>query len=97
VCAQRLVHDGEGAGGQRVLARQRGQQHLVARPQRCRSPAGIAMEHRAGTVTMPCGSRRTTMTPASAVRVTRSPGCQPSTWVMAWLVSRPEASIRLIL
>jgi len=91
VCAQRLVHDGEGAGGQRVLARQRGQQHLVARPQ-----AGIAMEHRAGTVTMPCGSRRTTMTPASAVRVTRSPGRQSSTWLMAWLVSRPEASIRLI-
>jgi hypothetical protein len=32
----------------------------------------------------------------SAVSVSRSPGCQFRTWLMAWFVSRPEASIRLI-
>jgi hypothetical protein len=43
------------------------------------------------------GSRRVTTTPESAVSVSRSPGCQFQTWLMAWLVSRPKASIRLIL
>jgi hypothetical protein len=48
----------------------------------------------AGMVTMPAGSRRAVTTPAAAVRVSRSPGCQPSALVMARSATRPESSIR---
>ena len=64
------------------------------RPQRRRRTAGIARQPRAGTVTMPRGSRRAVTTPGSAVRVSRSPSRQPSAEVTAWSVTRPEASMR---
>ena len=64
------------------------------RPQRRRRTAGIARQARAGTVTMPRGSRRATTTPCSAVRVSRSPSRQPSAQVTARSATRPEASIR---
>jgi hypothetical protein len=54
------------------------------------------MKHLAGTVTMPWRSRRATITPTEAVSVSRSPARQFRTWLIAWLVSRPEVSIRLI-
>ena len=96
--AQGLVHHGERKGSEHVLAWDGGQQHPVPgrRPHRRRSTAGIAMQARAGTVTMPPGSRRPVTTPGEAVRVSRSPSRQPRTDVMAWSVTRPEASIRPI-
>ena len=45
-------------------------------------------------VTMPPGSRRAMTTPAAAVTVSRSPGCQPSALVMARSATRPDSSIR---
>ena len=65
-------------------------------PQRRRSAAGIAMYARGGRVTRPAGSRRMTTTPASAVRVSRSPPRQPSALVTARSAIRPEASMRPI-
>ncbi|MFY9931679.1 MAG: hypothetical protein WAK82_27120 [Streptosporangiaceae bacterium] len=50
---------------------------------------------RASTATMPPRSRRATTTPAPAVRVSRSPACQPRTPQINWPVTRPEASTRL--
>jgi hypothetical protein len=41
-------------------------------------------------------SRRATITPTAAVSVSRSSARQFRTWLIAWLVSRPEVSIRLI-
>ena len=52
------------------------------------------MQGLAGTVTMPPGSRRAIITPASAVRVSRSPPRQPSAVMVAWSATRPEASMR---
>src|SRR5437016_5600216 len=43
---------------------------------------------------MPPGSRRAIITPASAVRVSRSPPRQPSAAIVARSATRPEASIR---
>ena len=43
-------------------------------------------------VTRPDGSRRMTTTPASAVRVSRSPPCQPSAPVTVRSATRPERS-----
>ncbi|MGE5289002.1 MAG: hypothetical protein ACM3ML_17740 [Micromonosporaceae bacterium] len=63
-------------------------------PQRRRSAAGITMYGRVGTVTMPWWSRRAITTPAVAVTVSRSQGCQARTWVMTRSATRPEASIR---
>jgi hypothetical protein len=54
------------------------------------------MYARPGTVTMPPGSRRAVTTPASAVRVSRSPPRQPSALVTARSAIRPEASMRPI-
>jgi hypothetical protein len=97
VGAEGLVHHGERAGGDDVLAgdcRPAGP-GPARRPQRRRRTAGIARQARAGTVTMPRGSRRATTTPGSAVRVSRSPSRQPRAQrAMAWSVTRPEASIR---
>ena len=45
-------------------------------------------------VTIPAGSRRAITTPAAAVKVSRSPGCQPSVPVMARSPTRPDSSIR---
>jgi hypothetical protein len=45
-------------------------------------------------MTMPSGERRTVTTPAAAVSVSRSPGCQPSVLVTARSPTRPEESIR---
>ena len=42
----------------------------------------------------PSGSRRAVTTPALAVRVSRSPSCQPSARVTVRSATRPEASIR---
>jgi hypothetical protein len=94
VCSQRLVHHGEGVRGQRVPVREHRQQHPVTGPQRRRSAAGITRYGLPGMVTMPPGSRRARTTPASAVRVSRSPGCQPSTPVTARSLTRPDSSIR---
>jgi hypothetical protein len=63
-------------------------------PQRRRSAAGITMYGLAGTVTMPPGSRRAIITPASAVTVSRSPPRQPSAAMVTRSATRPEASIR---
>jgi hypothetical protein len=43
---------------------------------------------------MPPGSRRATITPASAVRVSRSPPRQPSAAMVVRSATRPEASMR---
>jgi hypothetical protein len=45
---------------------------------------------------MPSGSRRATITPALAVRVSGSPPRQPSALVTARSAIRPEASMRPI-
>ena len=45
-------------------------------------------------MTRPSGSRRAVTTPALAVRVSRSPSCQPSARVTVRSATRPEASIR---
>ncbi len=54
------------------------------------------MYARGGMVTMPPGPRRAITTPASAVRVSRSPPRQSSALVMARSAIRPEASMRPI-
>ena len=90
----RLVHHRERVRGQRVLARRSSQQHVITRPHRLRSAAGITTYGRAGTVTMPPGSRRAIITPASPVSVSRSPPRQPSAAIVARSATRPEASIR---
>ena len=89
---QRLVHHRGGVRGQRVLGREhRSSIRSPGRsPQRRRSAAGITRYGLAGTVTMPPGSRRATTTPAAAVRVNRSPGCQPSALVIARSATRPQ-------
>jgi hypothetical protein len=51
------------------------------------------MYGRAGTVTTPSGSRRATITPAPAVRVSRLPPRQPSALMITRSATRPEASI----
>jgi hypothetical protein len=95
---QRLVHYREGVRGQRVPVREHRQQHPVTGPARSphrrRSVAGITRYGLDGMVTMPDGSRRAVTTPAAAVTVSRSPGCQPSAEVMARSATRPEESIR---
>ena len=63
-------------------------------PQRRRSWSRDHDEGRVGTVIMPPGSRRAIITPASAVRVGRSPPRQPSADMVARSATRPEASIR---
>ena len=96
--ADSLVHHGEAVGGEGVLAGERGQQHLVAGLQ----AAAAAQRGRdgdvaaGGRVTMPPGSRRAVTTPASAVKVSRSPPAQPSAAMMACSQMRPEASMRAI-
>jgi hypothetical protein len=57
---------------------------------------GIAMQARAGRVIMPPGSRRAVTTPASAVKVSRSPPDQPGALVTARSQIRPEAPLRAI-
>jgi hypothetical protein len=91
-----LVDHRERVGGQRVLGGQGGQQYLVAGPQPAAVPdrGGITMWGRSGTVTMPPGSRRATITPSWAVRVSRSPPRQPSALMIARSATRPEASMR---
>ena len=75
VGADGLVHHGERVGGEHVLAGDCGQQHGVTGPQAAAAAqrGGNREAGRAGTVTMPRGSRRATTMPASAVRVSRSP------------------------
>ena len=52
--------------------------HRLNDKQRRRTAAGITMYGRVGTGTRPPGSRRATITPEPAVRVSRSPPRQPS-------------------
>jgi hypothetical protein len=94
--AGRLVDHREGAGGQQILAGHGGQQHVITGPQSA-AAAQRSRDHDvgpAGTVTMPPGSRRAIITPASAVRVSRSPLRQPSAVMVTRSATRPEASMR---
>ena len=93
---QRLVHHREGV---RASVSRSGNTASSTRspgcsPQRRCSAAGITRYGLAGMATKPPGSRRAMTTPAAAVRVSRSPGCQPSALVMARSETRPEESIR---
>ncbi|MGH3193134.1 MAG: hypothetical protein ACRDPY_45145 [Streptosporangiaceae bacterium] len=90
------MHHREGVRSQRVFARQGSQEHVVTGPQPAAVAqwAGITMYGLPSTVTMPPGSRREIITPASAVRVSRSPPRQPSAAMVARSATRPEASIR---
>ncbi len=54
------------------------------------------MERLADTVTKPHESRRASTTPAAAVSVSRSSGCQFKMSMISRSATRPEASIRLI-
>jgi hypothetical protein len=94
VRADGLVDHRERVSGQGVLGGDCGEQDRVAgsRPQRCRSAAGIGTQDRGGRVTRPDGSRWMTTTPASAVRVSRSPPRQPSAPMTVRSATRPERS-----